>query len=70
MDFKPELLSPAGSLKVLKAAANTGADAVYFGLNSFNARNGAKNFTLKEAEEGINYLRNKGKKSCVVLLYG
>mgnify|MGYP006898629110 CR=1 FL=1 len=35
MEFKPELLSPAGSLKVLKAAANVGADAVYFGLNSF-----------------------------------
>jgi len=67
MEFKPELLSPAGTLKVLKAAANTGADAVYFGLSSFNARYGAKNFTLKEAEEGVSYLKNRGKKSYITL---
>lgn len=67
MNFKPELLSPAGSLKVLKAAANTGADAVYFGLTSYNARNGAKNFTFEEAENGISYLRNRGKKSYITL---
>lgn len=67
MEFKPELLSPAGSLKVLKAAVNTGADAVYFGLPSFNARYGAKNFTLKEAEEGVSYLKNRGKKSYITL---
>ncbi len=67
MEFKPELLSPAGSLKVLKAAANVGADAVYFGLNSFNARYGAKNFTLEEAQQGINYLKNRGKKAYITL---
>ena len=67
MEFKPELLSPAGSLKVLKAAANTGADAVYFGLSSFNARYGAKNFTTEEAKEGIAYLKNRGKKSYITL---
>ncbi len=67
MEFKPELLSPAGSLKVLKAAANTGADAVYFGLSSFNARYGAKNFTMEEAKEGIAYLKNRGKKSYITL---
>ena len=67
MEFKPELLSPAGSLKVLKAAANVGADAVYFGLNSFNARYGAKNFTIEEAEAGISYLKNRGKKAYITL---
>ena len=67
MEFKPELLSPAGSLKVLKAAANTGADAVYFGLTSFNARNGAKNFTYEEAGNGISYLKNRGKKAYITL---
>lgn len=67
MNFKPELLSPAGSLKVLKAAANVGADAVYFGLNSFNARQGAKNFTLEEAEVGVSYLKNRGKKAYITL---
>ena len=67
MEFKPELLSPAGSLKVLKAAANVGADAVYFGFNSFNARYGAKNFTIEEAEAGISYLKNRGKKAYITL---
>lgn len=67
MEFKPELLSPAGSLKVLKAAANVGADAVYFGFNSFNARYGAKNFTLEEAQMGVNYLKNRGKKAYITL---
>ena len=67
MEFKPELLSPAGSLKVLKAAANVGADAVYFGLESFNARYGAKNFTVEEAEEGLKYLHNRGKKGYITL---
>lgn len=67
MEFKPELLSPAGSLKVLKAAANVGADAVYFGFNSFNARYGAKNFTMEEAEAGISYLKNRGKKAYITL---
>ncbi len=67
MEFKPELLSPAGSLKVLKAAANVGADAVYFGFEGFNARYGAKNFTLEEAEEGLKYLHNRGKKGYITL---
>ena len=67
MEFKPELLSPAGSLKVLKAAANVGADAVYFGLEAFNARYGAKNFSCEEAEEGLSYLHNRGKKGYITL---
>ena len=67
MEFKPELLSPAGSLKVLKAAANVGADAVYFGFNSFNARYGAKNFSLSDAEAGLSYLHNRGKKGYITL---
>ncbi len=67
MEFKPELLSPAGSLKILKAAANVGADAVYFGLEDFNARYGAKNFTKEEAEEGLKYLHNRGKKGYITL---
>ena len=43
-----ELLSPAGSMDALRAAVQNGADAVYLGLNVFNARRGAKNFTLEE----------------------
>ncbi len=49
----PELLSPAGSMRALEAAIDAGADAVYFGASSFNARIGAKNFTEKELEEAF-----------------
>ena len=40
----PELLSPAGSPEALDAAIEGGADAIYFGCASFNARMNAKNF--------------------------
>ncbi|MBQ7160748.1 MAG: U32 family peptidase [Clostridia bacterium] len=40
----PELLSPAGSPEALKAALRGGADAVYIGGKSFNARMNAANF--------------------------
>ena len=49
----PELLSPAGSLDALKAAVSAGADAVYIGGASFNARLNAKNFTAEEMREGV-----------------
>lgn len=35
---KPEVLAPAGGWPQLRAAVENGADAVYFGLDSFNAR--------------------------------
>jgi len=50
---KPELLCPAGSPAALAAAIDAGADAVYLGGTSFNARMGAKNFTSEELREGI-----------------
>ncbi len=49
MKNKIEILSPAGSMKSLKTAILNGADAVYFGMSSFNARRNADNF--KEEEE-------------------
>ena len=42
---KPELLLPAGNPESFYAAAEGGADAVYFGLKEFNARKKADNFT-------------------------
>ena len=42
---KPELMSPAGGLAQLRAAIEAGADAVYFGLEGFNARAKAMSFT-------------------------
>ena len=52
----PELLSPAGDWDALRAAVANGADAVYFGLDQFNARHRATNFTLAELPEVMGYL--------------
>lgn len=55
-----ELLSPAGSMDALRAAVCNGADAVYFGTESFNARRNAKNFTLEELSEAVRYCHVRG----------
>lgn len=44
---KVELLAPAGNIDSFKAAINSGADAIYMGVDRFNARNMAKNFGLE-----------------------
>ena len=41
----PELLAPAGDWECARAAVENGADAIYFGLEKFNARMRANNFT-------------------------
>ena len=41
----PELLAPAGDWECARAAVENGADAIYFGLERFNARIRARNFT-------------------------
>lgn len=55
MYSKPELLIPANSLEVLKIAVIYGADAVYIGGEAFGLRAKAKNFTLEEMKEGIEF---------------
>ena len=52
---KPEFLLPAGSLEVLKAAVNYGADAVYVGGEVFSLRAKAKNFSREDMEAGVAY---------------
>jgi len=61
---KPEVIAPAGNLASLKAAVDSGADAVYLGFSdSTNARNfEGLNFTFEEIEDGIRYVRAKGRK--------
>lgn len=44
----PELLAPAGDWECTKAAIENGADAIYFGLEKFNARMRAHNFTVAD----------------------
>lgn len=52
---KPELLIPASSLEVLKVAVIFGADAVYIGGEAFGLRAKAKNFSMDEIKEGIEF---------------
>ena len=42
-DLRPELLAPAGDMDCARAAVANGADAIYFGLDRFNARLRANN---------------------------
>lgn len=66
---KVEVIAPAGNGAALKAAVDAGADAVYLGFNDdTNARNfEGLNFTRKELEESILYVRAKGKKFFVAI---
>ncbi len=50
-----ELLAPAGNMAALHAAVAGGADAVYLGLEAFNARRGADNFTLETLREACDF---------------
>ena len=59
---KIELLVPASSLEVLKVAVVFGADAVYIGGEAFGLRAKAKNFSMKEMEEGIRFAHERGVK--------
>lgn len=60
MKNKVELLAPAGNIESFKAACQNGADAIYMGIDRFNARVMAQNFSLEEYIECIQYahLRN------------
>ena len=55
-----ELLAPAGSMEALRAAVQNGANAVYLGSGSFNARQGAKNFTPQMLTEAVKYCHVRG----------
>ena len=55
-----ELLAPAGSMEALRAAVQNGADAVYLGCGTHNARQGAKNFTIQTLSEAVKYCHVRG----------
>lgn len=59
---RPELLIPASSLEVLKIAVMYGADAVYIGGEVFGLRAKAKNFSMEEMREGIDFAHEHGIK--------
>ena len=56
----PKILAPCGDMDALKAAIANGADALYLGLDLFNARIRAKNFTLDNIEEAIRLAHANG----------
>lgn len=64
---RPELLAPAGQWDCAKAAVENGADAIYFGLDRFNARMRAENFTEADLPELMAYMHQHGVKGYVTL---
>src|SRR3989441_10402355 len=61
----PELLAPAGDWDCAKAAVENGADAIYFGLERFNARMRAHNFTEAVLPKLMEFLHRRGVKGYV-----
>ncbi len=59
---KLELLAPAGNMLSFKAAVENGADAVYMGLDNFNARKMTENFGIEEYKEAILYAHKRNTK--------
>ncbi len=62
-----ELLSPVGNFECLKAAVQNGADAVYFGADTFSARAFAENFNLEDLKKAITYAKIRGVKTHLTL---
>ena len=57
-----EILAPAGSQESLVAAVRSGADAVYLGIQSFNARRSADNFDADGLKNAVSYCHKHGVK--------
>lgn len=62
-----ELLAPAGNEACLRAAVESGADAVYFGVSGFNARARADNFGIDDLPRVMAYLHERGAKGYLTL---
>src|SRR5687768_2125304 len=63
--IRPELLAPAGDWECARAAVENGADAIYFGLERFNARMRAKNFTQADLPALMEFLHRRGVRGYV-----
>ena len=61
----PELLAPAGDWDCARAAVENGADAIYFGLEKFNARMRAHNFTVADLPKLMEFLHRRGVRGYV-----
>ena len=65
MKRKIELLAPGGDIDCIKAAIAAGADAIYCGLNHFNARNRATNINFEDLNGILNLAH---RNNCKVFL--
>ena len=65
--MRPELLAPAGSLDAVRAAVANGADAVYLGVEKFNARDEGAQLTLDELEQACGIARTRGARIYLTL---
>jgi putative protease len=63
----PEILAPVGNEEMLRAAMENGADAVYFGLQQFNARLRAANFRTSDLPWIMRRLHERGMRGYVTL---
>ena len=61
----PELLAPAGDWDCVRAAVENGADSIYFGLDRFNARMRAQNFTEADLPSLMEFLHRRGVRGYV-----
>lgn len=64
---KPELLAPAGDWSMLNVAINSGAEAVYFGLQNLNMRAMANNFKIEELSKIVDFCGNLNVKTHLTL---
>jgi putative protease len=64
---KIEILAPAGGIESVYAAVNSGADAIYLGLQDFSARKEAQNFSFQELKETTEYCHIRGVKVYVTM---
>jgi putative protease len=62
-----ELLAPAGNPEALDAALAEGADAVYLGSRSFNARMRSSNFAFNQLEAAVEVCHKQSKKLYVAV---
>ncbi len=62
---RPEILAPAGDWECARAAVENGADAIYFGLERFNARMRAQNITSADLPKLMEYLHRRGVRGYV-----
>lgn len=64
---RAEILAPAGGEAQLRAAVTCGTDAVYLGVRSFNARQGAENFDEDTLPQTVGWCHARGVKVYVTL---